>query len=47
LNGTPLFKVNNDEVLGFDAVRAFYADPFGGFPDFHIDVMQRHVAARI
>jgi steroid delta-isomerase-like uncharacterized protein len=44
LNDTPLFKLNNDEVVGFDGVRAFYADLFRGFPDFHIDVTQRHVS---
>jgi steroid delta-isomerase-like uncharacterized protein len=44
LNETPLFKLNNDEVVGLDGVRAFYASLFQGFPDFHIDVTQRHVS---
>jgi SnoaL-like polyketide cyclase len=44
MNETPLFKLNNDEVSGRDGVRAFYADLFQGFPDFHIDVTQRHVS---
>jgi steroid delta-isomerase-like uncharacterized protein len=44
LNEPPLFKLNNDEVVGLDGVRAFSADIFRGFPDFHIDVTQRHVS---
>ena len=34
-----------DEVLnGHDAIRNFYAALFGGFPDFYVDVRQKHVA---
>jgi steroid delta-isomerase-like uncharacterized protein len=44
LNETPLFKLNDEEVVGHDGVRGFYADLFQGFPDFHIDVTQRHVS---
>jgi steroid delta-isomerase-like uncharacterized protein len=44
LSETPLFKLNNDEVVGRDGVRTFYADLFKGFPDFHIDVKDRHVS---
>jgi steroid delta-isomerase-like uncharacterized protein len=31
-------------AVGLDGVPAFYADIFRGFPDFHIDVTQRHVS---
>jgi steroid delta-isomerase-like uncharacterized protein len=44
LNETPLFKLNDKEVVGHDGVRAFYADLFQGFPGLHIDVTQRHVS---
>jgi steroid delta-isomerase-like uncharacterized protein len=43
LNEAPLFKLNSEEVVGRDGVRVFYADLFQGFPDFHIDVTQRHI----
>jgi steroid delta-isomerase-like uncharacterized protein len=34
-----------DQVLqGHDAIRDFYGDLFRGFPDFWLDVRQRHVA---
>jgi len=44
LNDTPTFKLNNDEIGGHENVRAFYAELFQGFPDFHIDVARRHVS---
>ena len=44
LNDTPLFKLNSDEISGHDNVRAFYANLFRGFPEFHIDLIQRHVS---
>jgi hypothetical protein len=34
-----------EEVLhGHDAIRGFYAELFSGFPDFSLEVRQRHVA---
>ena len=34
-----------EQVLrGHDAIRGFYAELFGGFPDFRLEVRQRHVA---
>jgi steroid delta-isomerase-like uncharacterized protein len=44
LNETPLFRLNDEEIIGNDGVRGFYADLFRGFPDLHLDVTQRHVA---
>jgi len=44
MNEAPLFKLNNDEISGQDGVRKFYADLFQGFPDLHVEVMQRHVS---
>ena len=33
-----------DEILtGHDAIRAFYSDLFGGFPDFWLDIRDEHV----
>ena len=47
LNETPLFKLNDEEIAGHDGVRGFYADVFRGFPDVHVDVIQRHVADEV
>jgi steroid delta-isomerase-like uncharacterized protein len=34
-----------DEVLhGHEAIRTFYAALFAGFPDFYLDIRQKHVA---
>ena len=44
LNDAPDYKFNNDEFRGRETVRAFYADLFTGFPDFHVEVVRRYVS---
>jgi steroid delta-isomerase-like uncharacterized protein len=34
-------KPSNDVLHGHDSIRAFYADIFGGFPDFWLDIPHR------
>jgi steroid delta-isomerase-like uncharacterized protein len=36
-------KPSNDVFRGPDAIRAFYGDLFAGFPDFWLDIRQRHI----
>ncbi|MCW5980167.1 MAG: ester cyclase [Bryobacteraceae bacterium] len=36
--------VGQEKLHGHDAIRAFYSGLFRGFPDFWLDVQQRHVA---
>ena len=36
--------VGQHTLYGHDAIRGFYSDLFRGFPDFWLDVRQRHVA---
>ena len=38
-------KAGGDVLHGHDMIRGFYAALFEGFPDFAIDVLQRHVTS--
>jgi predicted ester cyclase len=37
-------RASEETLRGHDAIREFYADLFRGFPDFWLDVRQRHVS---
>jgi steroid delta-isomerase-like uncharacterized protein len=37
-------KPTNDVLHGYDAIRGFYSDLFGGFPDFWLDIHHQRFA---
>ena len=38
-------KPSEDILRGHEAIRQFYGDLFQGFPDFWVDIQERHVTA--